>query len=198
MVRIGLVLLALAASPLGSIARAQDALSQEPDFKTVTLRLRGGFSILGGVTYGGRLSGVGGASGRIGAQITPVFSAYYQATGLLGGYGVISQELVVVGVFAAAYNTFMAGFTLFNFLDLGVGPSADVLVRVSSSAQAGAASAGIGAGTAFGLDFRAAFAFSGASTGRRSGFCLTLAAHPTFVVGGVLTTFTLGLGGEWY
>lgn len=164
------------------------------------IRFRRGFNIGGGVTLGGSLSGVGGAAARFGVQITDMFSAYYQVTALVGGYGRGSASGgVSVGIFAGAYSSFMAGTTFFDFIDVGFGPSVDVLDILSASAGPGTAGAGIGAGVFFGLDTRVAFAIpSHKPDGGRSGFCITFDAHPTFVGGGTITAMTVGLGGEWY
>lgn len=164
------------------------------------IRFRRGFNIGGGVTLGGSLSGVGGAAARFGVQITDMFSAYYQVTALVGGYGrSTSAGGVSVGIFAGAYSSFMAGTTFFDFIDVGFGPSVDVLDILSASAGPGTAGAGIGAGVFFGLDARVALAIpSHKPDGGRSGFCITFDAHPTFVGGGTITAMTVGLGGEWY
>lgn len=94
---------------------------------------------------------------------------------------------------AGLYNSVLAELTL-PFVHIGAGPSADVL------AVAGCGGSGCLSGDAvfFGIDTRLALVIGGVGRGSRGGLSIAAHVHPTFVGDAVLTTITLGVGGELY
>ncbi|MFT3766134.1 MAG: hypothetical protein QM820_11560 [Minicystis sp.] len=165
------------------------ALADEaPPERADAVRVRGGISAGGGFVYAGSSVGSAvapavGLSGRLGVQINHPFSLYYQNMGVVvidgGGVGILD------------YNSFMANLTASHLVDIGFGPSVDV-VTVSASSRSATA-------VLFGLHGRLAVNFGASgTTPRRSGFSVGLDLHPTFGPGGTLFTMAAGVGYEWY
>src|SRR4029078_13387281 len=65
-------------------------------------------------------------AGRIGLQITPLFSIYYQNTPTFQVRGDGS------GFFCVDYNSFLANLTLAHRVEIGFGPSADIHINRNS------------------------------------------------------------------
>lgn len=154
-------------------------------------RVRGGFSLNGG--YYGVFSdsnrGDGGAislGGRIGVQISDVFSLYYQNSPL--GF-FLARNGARVG--AADFNAILADFTIEDTLGIGFGPSFDL---VTTGAFAGNASPmGPGAHARVALLLGSSSAIS-----RRQSFAIGLDPHITYFDEGVLLSLSGGIGAEWY
>jgi hypothetical protein len=169
-----------------------DAEEEEKD----GVRFRGGFLIGGGPFLVPGLDVNGGGAMlnfRLGAQITHLFAVYYQGQGIAGALVGSSGALALAG----GFNNVMVGLTLVDLIELGLGPSVDIL------AGAGISTSGAGAGAEVrpGADARVAFLFGGGPDPgriRRSGFSIGADVHPTFLDGGVLIAITVGVGGEWY
>jgi len=191
---------------LTSVAHAQDTetTTVAADASDVTptqgdpdrVRFRGGFSIGGGVGFGFGTMPVFVAQGRLGAQINRMFSVFYQPTGTVGVMASAGSAAAVV----TAQNAIVGNLTLADVFEVGVGPSIDYVAAGAASVAAGGA--GIAAaGVAFGADARLAWipgGASGAESGRRSGFAITLNVHPTFAGGMTIVPVTLGLGADWF
>lgn len=154
-------------------------------------RVRGGFSLNGG--YFGVFSDVnrgnGGAislGGRIGVQITDVFSVYYQNSPL--GFFLFRNG---PRVGAADFNTVLADFTIADTLGIGFGPSLDL---VTSGSFAGSASPiEPGGHVRISLLLGSSSGFS-----RRQAFAIGLDPHVTYFDEGVLLSMAGGIGAEWY
>jgi hypothetical protein len=160
------------------------------------VRFRGGFDIGGGfvtIPEGGVSGFTINLMARLGVQINHLFGIVYQPTptamflfdgGLAAGAGV--------------YNNLLAMFTFGHFLDVGVGPSVDVLGIAACSSSA----CGAGVLIAPGVDGRIAFNLGGLDGNgpRRSGFNIGFDVHPSFLLPGpvVLLNFIAGIGAEWY
>jgi hypothetical protein len=154
-------------------------------------RVRGGFSLNGG--YYGAFSdsnrGNGGSislGGRIGVQISDVFSVYYQNSPL--GF-FLYRNGPRVG--ASDFNAILADFTIEDVLDLGIGPSFDI---VTSGSFAGSPSP-IGPGAHARI---ALLLGSSSATSRRQSFAIGLDPHVTYFDQGVLLSLAGGIGAEWY
>jgi hypothetical protein len=131
---------------------------------------------------------------RLGVQINSWFATYYQPHVVLGGTiqgSGIETNATVIG---AVFNSVLLEATL-PVLHVGAGPSVDVLGVKGfsfSNGETGSTSA------SFGLDGRVAIVIGGHGPGRHAGFDIEANVHPTFWNGIVLTTFSLGVGGEMY
>jgi hypothetical protein len=96
--------------------------------------------------------------------------------------------------------------TLFNFLDIGAGPSLDFLYVSNNTASASLTCMGVcsmtktSSGVSPGAHGRFAFNIGGLNGNgpRRSGFAIGADAHPLFTSAGIGLSLTAGLGGEWY
>jgi hypothetical protein len=191
-----LVMLALLGITPPASAQDEQAASSESE-EVDDVRFRGGFLIGGGpyIVPGTDLVGGGGMLNfRLGVQINHIFSVYYQGQGMAG---VLVERGGGAAALASVYNNVMAGFTLLHFLDLGVGPSVDILAAAVATTSGG----GTGALVAPGANARVAFNLGfGPDEGesRRSGFSIGADVHPMFLDGGVLMSFTVGIGAEWY
>jgi hypothetical protein len=154
-------------------------------------RVRGGFSLNGG--YYGVFSdtnrGNGGSislGGRIGVQISDVFSLYYQNSPL--GF-FLFRNGPKVG--ASDFNTILADFTIEDTFGVGFGPSLDL---VTSGAFAGNASpVEPGGHVRISLLLGSSSGFS-----RRQSFAIGLDPHVTYFDKGVLLSLAGGIGAEWY
>jgi hypothetical protein len=154
-------------------------------------RVRGGFSINGG--YFGAASksdqSNGGAislGGRIGVQLSDVFSLYYQNTPM--GWILLEGGARVGG---SDYNSVLADFTIEDTLGLGIGPSCD-LVTVGQLR-------GRGSLVEPGAHARVSLLLGGSSgISRRQAFSIGLDPHVTYFNSGVLVSVTAGIGAEWY
>lgn len=141
------------------------------------------------------LQGIGvGLQIRLGVQINQWFATYYQAHAIVGGTvssAGLASTATVIGTF---FNSALLEATL-PVLHIGAGPSIDVL-GVKGFALMGGETGSTGA--YFGVEGRAAIVIGGHGPGRHGGFAINANVHPTFWNGVVLTTFSLGIGGEMY
>ena len=142
---------------------------------------------------------------RLGAQINSWFAIYYQPHAIVGGTigetatpipGVKAPNATLIG---AVFNSALLEATL-PALHIGAGPSVDVLGIKGFALQIpGSPPADPGSTNAyFGVDGRVAIVIGGHGPGSHVGFAINGNVHPTFWNGGVLTTFSLGIGGELY
>jgi hypothetical protein len=143
---------------------------------------------------------------RLGAQINQWFAMYYQPHLVLGGTvsesappvpnvpGFMPPKLPSATVIGAVFNSVLLEATL-PVLQIGAGPSLDVLgIKGFSLLKSDPGSTN----AYFGVDGRVAIVIGGHGPGSHAGFAINANVHPTFWTGGVLTTFSLGLGGELY
>ncbi len=219
----GTIVLASLVGPAGP-ARAQGAPDPPPATATATVtataaqpapaaarptvkdgvRLRGGFSVNGGVFLlpANPVGGAASLAGRIGVQFNHYLALYYQNTPIVGA--TVAHEQRSGTVVAADYNSLLVNLTLFHMLDLGAGPSLDYVAlakgSISGSGLASSPSVSTGTGVAGGGHARVAFNIGGLSGEgpRRSGFSIGVDAHPMFLATGSALSLTVGLGGEWY
>ena len=202
----------------------REAQSTAPDDERVPredadeLRLRGGFSLNGGVLFTPdnphAYGGVIGLALRLGVQFTDLLSLYYQNTPFVT---VIVDPESSVTAGALDYNTVLLGLTLGNVFDIGIGAGADIIgtyVCVSGERITLADGSTVtnpipacsrSARVAPGAHLRLALDVGSGpppDDPRRSAFAVGIDLHPSFVIESgatpVLVTLTAGLGGEWY
>jgi hypothetical protein len=175
-------------------------------------RLRGGFSVNGGIMFLPNTPHLGpafGFAGRIGAQINHYFGIVYQNTPMVTLTAQENADGSSGGSFSAGfvdYNSFLAMLTLFHMLDIGAGPSVDFLAVANGAASVGtglpipSTSSSSSSGVSFGMHGRLALNIGGLSGNgpRRSGFAIGIDAHPLFTGAGKGLSLTAGLGAEWY
>jgi hypothetical protein len=168
----------------------------EPDATTKPKdapHFRFGMGLDGAVLVSPNVTGAAaGLQLRLGAQINQWFALYYQGHALMGA--VVGGD-ASAGFVGAAFNTIMAELTL-PILQIGFGPSLDVFGIAGCSATD--LDCGSNSDVFFGLDGRIGVVIGGHGPGRHGGFAINANVHPTFVNGDVVTTVSLGLGGEMY
>jgi hypothetical protein len=173
------------------------------------IRLRGGFSVNGGVFFlpANPVGGAASIAARVGVQFNHFFSIYYQNTPIIGATAahLVANDERTGTVVAADYNSLLVNLTLLHVLDVGVGPSLDYLALAKGSISNGqgllpSISLSDGTGVAAGGHGRVAFHIGGLSGEgpRRSGFAIGVDAHPMFLATGRALSLTAGLGAEWY
>ncbi len=179
------------------------------------VRLRGGFSVNGGIMFLPNTPHLGpafGLAGRLGVQFNHYFGLVYQNTPMVTLTAQTNSDGTTGGSFTAGfvdYNSFLAMLTLFHLLDIGAGPSIDLLKVANGSASASAGSGLIptptgnissSSGVQLGMHGRFAINIGGLSGNgpRRSGFAIGIDAHPILTGPGAGLSLTGGLGGEWY
>lgn len=169
---------------------AKPAASVEEDFDVV--RFRSGISLGGGVTVGPVLGPTAALSVRLGAQWGRYFGTYLQSQPTV--FFVSSDAGVVVGF--TVNNSLLAALTLFDMLELGVGPSLDYLGLAGCAGSSCIA----GTGLAFGADARVAVNFGHRDPrgGRRSGLTLSADLHPLFVGDSVVFFTVFSVGVDWF
>jgi hypothetical protein len=141
------------------------------------------------------LQGLGaGLQVRLGVQINSWCATYYQAHAVIGGTVQGSGLETNATLIGAVFNSVLFEATL-PVLHVGAGPSVDVLGVRGFSLQGGETASTT---ASFGLDGRAAIVIGGHGPGRHAGFDIEANVHPTFWNGIVLTTFSVGIGGEMY
>lgn len=155
-------------------------------------RLRLGISGLGGGFVGPTHGGVGGLALRVGVQLNDIVAIYLQGQGLLGEYVPDPRPSSIVGF---AFHSAMVEFTLLDMIQLGAGPSIDVIWGCNET-NAGGAYCGR-SGAFFGGDFRVAIIAGHRGVNHRSGVTFSIDAHPTWV-GDLMGTIVFGIGGEMY
>jgi hypothetical protein len=164
-----------------------------------------GFNINGGVGSGANYSGPAfGGTFRIGYVITEMYSIY----GNLSGFAWIGTPSnapsgLSFGAISGSQITPMFALTPVDVFEVAAGPSIDYLTGGSVStnvAGAGSVSAGGFSSVYIGLDGRLALHLGGRNetSGRRRGFTLSGDIHPSFVSGGPIVFYTVGLGADWF
>lgn len=155
-------------------------------------RLRLGISGAGGGFFGADHGGLGGVQVRVGVQFTDMVAVYLQGQGLVGEYLPDPRPTSVAGF---VFHSAMIELTLFDRLQLGAGPSIDVLWGCASY-NTGTVCGNSGA--FYGGDLRVAVVLGHGGPGRRHGLTLSIDAHPTWIGRDVINTMLFGLGGELY
>src|SRR5581483_11608437 len=143
-------------------------------------RLRGGFSLGGGLVTGRDVDvgGTGAIALRLGAQLNRWFAIQYQNSPTAFAFTPHEQNATIAGFIDT--NSVLAAVDLGDHFEVGAGPSLDFAwlggcdistVRCDTSR-----------GVAGGMHGRAAFLLGSreASTGRRVGFAIGVDAHPVF------------------
>ena len=171
---------AIALSALSSTAYAQQ---QQPEVREKVIvnekaRVRGGFSLGGGLVTGQNVDvgGTGSIALRLGAQLNRYFAIQYQNAPTAFAFVPHEQNASIVGFIDT--NSVLAAFDLGDHFEVGAGPSLDFAwlggcdvstVRCDTSR-----------GVAGGLHGRAALLIGSRDpeTGRRVGFAVGLDAHP--------------------
>lgn len=155
-------------------------------------RLRLGVSGLGGGFVGATHGGVGGLALRVGVQFNDMVAVYLQGQGLVGEYVPDPSPTSIAGF---AFHEAMLEVTLLDMIQLGAGPSLDVIWGCSAT-NAGAYCGRSGA--FFGGDFRVAITAFHRGAVHRSGLVFSIDAHPTWVGDELLGTLLFGIGAELY
>jgi hypothetical protein len=176
----------------------------EPEEKSVG-RLRGGFSVNGGLVHTPDGNGPAfGLAARLGWQFNSYFGLYYQNTPLVTFAPKAAGESASFHAGFADYNSLLASLTVLDVLELAAGPSIDYAKYADCSAgisgftpTSGCTS---GSSVALGGHARVAFVLGGlfGTKERRSGFSIGADIHPLLLSDVAAFSATLGLGGEWY
>jgi len=184
---------------------AGDAVMPPKPEEKSEIRVRGGFSVNGGLVHTPDGNGPAfGLAARLGVQFNQFLGLYYQNTPLVTFAPVRGAQSAGFHAGFADYNTILASLTLLDVLEIAVGPSVDYAKYADCSAgvtgftpSAGCES---GSSVALGGHGRVAFNFGGlfSGEGRRSGFGIAADIHPLLLSDVSAFSFTLGLGGEWY
>jgi hypothetical protein len=193
----------------GGAARAQGAppgAERPAEEVRDRVRLRGGFSVNGGVFLlpANPTGGAFSIAARAGVQFNHYVSLYYQNTPIVGATVAREGSMRSGTVVFADYNSLLLNLTLLHMIELGAGPSLDYVALARGSLMlAGldsSASASTGTGLAAGGHGRFAVNIGGLSGRgpRRSGFSLGIDAHPMFLSTGKALSITTGLGAEWF
>jgi len=205
-------------SPAHAAPQAREEYSAAHEEDRDDVRLRGGFSFNGGALFlpqsDNAYGGVIGLGLRLGVQFTDLFSLYYQNTPFVT---LVLDPSKSFTAGAMDYNTLLVGFTMWNWLDLGVGGGADIIgtyvckAGTPTTLADGTASPVVipdcsrQARVAPGAHLRLAVDIGSDPTpyqSRRSAFTVGIDLHPSFVIDSgatpVLVTLTAGIGGEWY
>ncbi|MEP7123962.1 MAG: hypothetical protein ABJE95_23750 [Byssovorax sp.] len=192
-------------APPPPVAAPPPPVPVEPEEKS-HIRLRGGFSLNGGLVHTPDGNGPAfGLAGRLGVQINAYFGLYYQNTPLATFAPSQASRSVSFHAGFADYNTVLASLTLLDMLEIAVGPSVDYAKYADCSAgvtgfvpTSGCQS---GSSVALGGHGRVSFDFGGLfgdGNERRSGFMINADIHPLLLSDVSAFSATLGLGAEWY
>ncbi len=156
------------------------------------VRLRGGFSVGGGLVLGSIVDVGGNASlsGRLGLQFTRWLGLYYQNSPTALFFTPRASTSGIVGVLDS--NSLLAAFDFGDSFEIGVGPTLDYVVLAGcdrATVRCDATS-----GLAGGVHARAAILIGSRDPngGRRVAFAIGLDAHPIFFPNGP-PIFLLGL-----
>jgi len=187
------------------VAAPPPAVPVEPEEKS-HMRLRGGFSLNGGLVHTPDGNGpVFGLAARLGVQLNAYFGLYYQNTPLVTFAPSQASQSVSFHAGFADYNTVLASLTLLDMFEFAVGPSVDYAKYADCSAgvtgfvpTSGCKS---GSSIALGGHGRVSFDFGGLfgdGKERRSGFLINADIHPLLLSDLSAFSATLGIGAEWY
>ena len=177
----------------------------EPEEKS-HMRLRGGFSLNGGLVHTPSGNGPAfGLAGRLGVQINAYFGLYYQNTPLVTFAPAQAAQSVSFHAGFADYNTVLASLTLLDMFEFAIGPSVDYAKYADCSAGVAGyvptQSCKSGSSVALGGHGRVSFDFGGLfgdGKERRSGFLINADIHPLLLSDLSAFSATLGVGSEWY
>ena len=177
----------------------------EPEEKS-HMRLRGGFSLNGGLVHTPSGNGPAfGLAGRLGVQINAYFGLYYQNTPLVTFAPAQAAQSVSFHAGFADYNTVLASLTLLDMFEFAIGPSVDYAKYADCSAGVAGyvptQSCESGSSVALGGHGRVSFDFGGLfgdGKERRSGFLINADIHPLLLSDLSAFSATLGVGSEWY
>jgi hypothetical protein len=175
-------------------------------------RLWIGFNINGGVGSGANLSGPAfGGTFRIGYVLSEMYGIYANITPIVWVGSASSESTGGVSVSLSAIDGIllnpMFALTPVDVFEVAAGPSIDYLTGGSASATTTTAAGGSSTVSAggfssvyFGIDGRLALHLGGRNetSGRRRGFTLSGDVHPSFVTGGPVIFYTIGLGADWF
>jgi hypothetical protein len=194
----------VAPAPSAKVEEKKDEKKKEEEPKD-SAHFRFGMGLDGSFLYAAGQDGIEGAAAglqlRLGAQINQWFAIYYQPHAIIGG--TISQGpsvgaglpgLPKATLIGAVFNSGLIEATL-PVLHIGAGPSADILGIQGYAVQG---ETGGSTNVYFGVDGRVAIVIGGHGPGSHVGFEIEGNVHPTFWEGTVLTTFSVGIGGELY
>lgn len=194
------MLFAALALIVGQVPPPDDTTTTEPPREVIVrdsdydrARIRTGFSLNGGWTFGPSQGPIGAVSVRLGIQTGRYFGVYVQSMPQL--YGLLNPTSTVTAGFAL-HNSALAAFTILDMLELSVGPSADFV----SAAVLSRENVSSGSGWGFGVHGRAALHLGqrNPTGGNRSGLSLALDLHPVFIGNVTLFMSTIGVGIDWY
>lgn len=203
---LGFVVALLASAGIAPRARAQD---HDDDHEHETVRdeihdethggshwghprLRLGISGQGGGFFGAVHGGLGGLALRVGVQLDDMVAIYVQGQGLIGEF---LPDPLPTSLTGFAFHELMVDVTLLDMIQLGVGPSLDVIWGCAPENDGRHCRSN---GPFFGGDLRAAIVLGGRSHARRHGFVLSVDAHATWFEHEAVGTMLFGLGGELY
>jgi hypothetical protein len=169
------------------------------------MRLRGGFSVNGGLVHTPDGSGPAfGLAGRLGVQFNQYLGLYYQNTPLVTFAPSHGAQSVSFHAGFADYNTILASLTLLDMFEFAVGPSVDYAKYADCSAGVSGftptSGCQSGSSLALGGHGRVSFDFGGlfSGKGRRSGFLINADIHPLLLSNLSAFSATIGAGTEWY
>ncbi|MBL8678699.1 MAG: hypothetical protein JNK05_06020 [Myxococcales bacterium] len=171
------------------------------------VRLRGGIALVAGpyLPYGTtNLQSTGGAAGlavRFGAQFNHYVGLYVHSQNLGGAIGAQSTSGTVSGaVMFHSQNALLASITIAHTVEMGAGPSLDVLAFGNCDSASLSCASGINTG--LGAHARFALLLGGwnPSGPRRFGMSISADLHPIKYVGqdGGLLATVFGLGLDWF
>ncbi|MBN4049503.1 hypothetical protein JYT86_00430 [bacterium AH-315-N03] len=193
-----LALLCLSLAPVlpAQAQSARDELAnpalEEEGSPLWTPRVRFGFGIAGGPFIDGVDGGLGGFSVRLGLQVNEWVAVLYQSQHLAGGF--LADGEARVGYFGQ--HQIVVEGTLFDVLQLSVGPSLDFYKGCEASLQE--LTTGCSETLAPGANGRFAFAFGGSGPGERGGPSLSVDLHGTLLDETTEVSVLLGFSGEVY
>ena len=177
----------------------------EPEEKS-HMRLRGGFSLNGGLVHTPSGNGPAfGLAGRLGVQINAYFGLYYQNTPLVTFAPAQAAQSVSFHAGFADYNTVLASLTLLDMFEFAAGPSVDYAKYADCSAGVTGfvPTSGCESGSSIALGGHGRVSFDlgglfGDGKERRSGFLINADIHPLLLSDLSAFSATLGVGSEWY
>ncbi len=187
------------------VAAPPPAVPVEPEEKS-HMRLRGGFSLNGGLVHTPDGNGPAfGLAARLGVQLNAYFGLYYQNTPLVTFAPSQASQSVSFHAGFADYNTVLASLTLLDMFEFAAGPSVDYAKYADCSAGVTGfvPTSGCESGSSLALGGHGRVSFDlgglfGDGKERRSGFLINADIHPLLLSDLSAFSATLGIGAEWY
>ena len=187
------------------VAAPPPAVPVEPEEKS-HMRLRGGFSLNGGLVHTPDGNGPAfGLAARLGVQLNAYFGLYYQNTPLVTFAPSQASQSVSFHAGFADYNTVLASLTLLDMFEFAAGPSVDYAKYADCSAGVTGfvPTSGCESGSSIALGGHGRVSFDlgglfGDGKERRSGFLINADIHPLLLSDLSAFSATLGIGAEWY